>query len=344
MVKKITSLKEFTATGEYASVNDPVTPAGGANTSRAGDKKNGQLTADQIKNITPTQPAPNGAKAARPGDNKNGQTPEEIKKITPEGKSANLALTSKLSASSAVKEAFAELFNDSKASTDFIEKAEVVFEVAINEHIAEIMPKLNETYESKLTYQMETFVEETTDKMDSYLDFVTETYMTDNEIAIDGGIKVEIAESLLTGMKTLLNEHNIAFDEDYSSTLTTIEEELKAANLKLTEAVDENINLRQLIGKAEEEVVFDNITENLTDIEKDKITQLIEDFSFTDIDEYKKKLTIVKESFFNNNKGKTTKLLSENYAVDDINPIKVDDTTNVPIEIKSYVDAIAKSL
>ena len=183
-------------------------------------------------------------------------------------------------------------------SEEFREKAKMVFESALNSKVSEIHEALEAQYEIKLEEAKEGLKEALTDRVDSYLEYVAEEWMTENELAIEHGLKTEMTESFLSGMKGLFEEHYVTIPEDKYDVLESMVEKLDDMETKLNEQIDKNIGLNQRLSESVSDNILDQVSEGLAVTQKEKLSSLAESVEFESEEEYREKLETLKESYF----------------------------------------------
>lgn len=305
-------LDEVKATGEDSEANDPVTPAGG-------DPKKKNRKADMSKSVDP----------------KADEIEDDVK--TPQA-SADKKAPARKADKNGMKESVEEMFAGQDLSEDFKERATVVFEAAVNSRLLEEVERLEEEFEEKLEEQATAAVNELVENVDSYLDYVVEKWMEENELAIENGIRTEMAESFIAGLHDLFVEHNIEVPEDKVDAFAQMAEELEGKDAELNEAINDTIELRKQLAEAHKQDVFEEISEGLTDTQREKLAKLAEGVEFDDIEGYTAKVEIIKENYFG---GKT---LTE--EADEIDPIEEEatETQYVDPNVAQYAAAISKTL
>jgi hypothetical protein len=206
----------------------------------------------------------------------------------------------------------AGLFEGLDLSEDFKAKAELVFEAAVNEAAAVKAQEIVESVEADLKEQFETALneslEEIVENLDSYLDYVVQEWMQENKVAIESGIKVEMAESFMDGLKELFYEHNVAIDEETIDVVAELEEEVASAKEAANRAINESISLNEELQTLRSEKVFATMTEGLSATQVERFRVLSEKIDNTDLDTYAQDLATIKESFF---KKKTPVVIAE---------------------------------
>lgn len=234
-------------------------------------------------------------------------------------------------------EAVSEIFAGQDLSEDFMEKAGTIFEAAINERVADATVALEEAYEQKLEEELEGAVNELVEKIDEYLDYAVSHYMEENAIAIERGIQVEMAESFMSGLKGLFSEHNVTIDEESLDVVAEMAEDLEGLELKLNEAIEENISLKSQLQEAAAADVFATVAEGLTMSDVEKLSVLSEGFDYSDLETYSKKLEVIKENYFGSKKAVITEQHDEE-------PIEIAEEKYVDAGIAAVAAAISKSV
>jgi len=219
-------------------------------------------------------------------------------------------------------------------SEEFREKAKMVFESALNSKVSEIHEALEAQYEIKLEEAREGLKEALTDRVDSYLEYVAEEWMTENELAIEHGLKTEMTESFLSGMKGLFEEHYVTIPEDKYDVLESMVEKLDDMETKLNEQIDKNIGLNQRLSESVSDNILDQVSEGLAVTQKEKLASLAESVEFESEEEYREKLETLKESYFS--KAPTAKSEAPQTLSEGV------DTTDAPVA--SSMEAYLRTL
>ena len=234
-----------------------------------------------------------------------------------------------------VEEDVNALLGGEELSEEFREKAKVIFEAALNSKIKEIQETLEEQYAAKLEEEKEGLKDALTERVDAYLEYVCEEWMTENELAVEAGLKTEMTESFLSGMKGLFEEHYVTIPEDKYDVLESMVEKLDEMETKLNEQIDKNIGLNKRLAESTADVVLDQVSEGLAATQKEKLASLAESVEFESEDEYREKLETLKESYFSRStpaaKASAPQTLSEGV-----------DTTDAPVTagMDSYLKAL----
>ena len=197
-----------------------------------------------------------------------------------------------------VEEDVNALLGGEELSEEFREKAKMVFEAALSSKVAEIHEALEIQYETKLEEAKEGLKEALTERVDSYLEYVAEEWMTENELAIEHGLKTEMTESFLSGMKGLFEEHYVTIPEEKYDVLESMVAKLDDMETKLNEQIDKNIGLNKRLAESTADSVLSVVSEGLAATQKEKLASLAESVEFESEDEYREKLETLKESYF----------------------------------------------
>ena len=190
------------------------------------------------------------------------------------------------------------LLGGEELSEEFRQKAKVVFEAALSSKVTEIQEALEVQYEQKLEEARQGLKEALTERVDSYLEYVAEEWMTENELAIEHGLKTEMTESFLSGMKGLFEEHYVTIPEDKYDVLESMVAKLDDMETKLNEQIDKNIGLNKRLAESTADSVLSSVSEGLAATQKEKLASLAESVEFESEEEYREKLETLKESYF----------------------------------------------
>ena len=200
-----------------------------------------------------------------------------------------------------IEEDVEALLKGEELSEEFQEKARTIFETAIKAKVAEMKEEVQKQYENALVEEISTIKEELTDRVDAYLEYVADEWMSDNQIAIEKGLKTEMTESFLTGMKSLFEEHYVSIPEEKYDVLSTMVEKLDEMEDKLNEQIERNIALNQRLAESVADVIFSEVCEGLALSQKDKLASLAENVEFDSEDNYREKLVTLRNSYFPEN-------------------------------------------
>ena len=212
----------------------------------------------------------------------------------------------KIDLNSAIEEDVNALLSGEDLSEEFKEKAKVIFEASINAKITDIENQLNEEYNKKLTEEVETIKVELTERTDAYLEYVAQEWMEENAIAVEKGIKTEMTESFMEGMKKLFEEHYVTLPDDKYDVLENMVDKLDEMETKLNEQIEMYVALNQRLGESTAQTIFNNVAEGLAVSQKEKFRSLAESVEFESEESYRGKIETLKESYFGAKKTTTT--------------------------------------
>ena len=190
------------------------------------------------------------------------------------------------------------LLGGEELTEEFKEKAKTIFEAAINAKVAGIKEELEAQYASKLAEEIEAAKESLAERVDSYLEYVSDEWFEENALAIEAGLKTEMTESFLEGMKGLFEEHYVTIPEDKYDVLESMVEKLDDMEAKLNEQIEKNIGLNKRLSESVADGILDKVSEGLATTQKEKLASLSESVEFESEEEYREKLETLKESYF----------------------------------------------
>ena len=190
------------------------------------------------------------------------------------------------------------LVEGEELSEDFKAKAATIFEAAINSKVAGIKEELTASYEEKLVEEVASIKEELKDRVDSYLEYVADEWVAENQLAVESGLKEEMTESFISGMKSLFEEHYVTIPEEKYDVIESMVDKLDEMEGKLNEQIEKNIALNKRLAESVSDVVFADVTDGLAQTQKDKLAGLVENVEFESETAYREKLETLKESYF----------------------------------------------
>ena len=190
-------------------------------------------------------------------------------------------------------------------SEEFKAKAKTIFEAALNSKVAEVKVALEEQYAEKLAEEIETAKASLAERVDSYLEYVADEWFTENQLAVENGLKEELTESFLGGMKSLFEEHYVTIPEDKYDVLESMVEKLDDMETKLNEQIEKNISLNSRLGESVADGILADVSEGLAETQKEKLASLSESVEFESEESYREKLETLKESYFPNSSPAT---------------------------------------
>jgi len=229
--------------------------------------------------------------------------------------------------------------SDADLSEEFKDKAATIFEAAVKTRIQEQTKILEAQYEEKLSAETETVKEAMVEKVDSYLNYVVEEWMKENELAVERGIRTEIAEDFITGLKDLFKEHYIDVPEEKYNVLDDLTNQNKKLEEKLNEQIAKNVDLSKEVSSSAKSKAINEVASDLADTEKEKFEKMAENVEYDSADKFKEKLETIKESYFPKTK------IEETASKDEVDSV----AANAPIEsntdaMAAYTAAITKNL
>ena len=183
-------------------------------------------------------------------------------------------------------------------SEEFQEKARMIFETAINSKVAVIKEEMEKKYEEALQEGLEASKIELTERVDSYLEYVAGEWLEENSLAVEQGLKAEMSESFLTGMKSLFEEHYVSIPEDKYDVLESMVNKLDDMEEKLNEQIDKNVNLTKRLSESKSDGILSDVSEGLAVTQKDKLASLAESVEFESETDYREKLVTLRNSYF----------------------------------------------
>ena len=205
-----------------------------------------------------------------------------------------------------IEEDIEALLAGEELSEEFQQKARTIFEAAITSKIAEVKEEVEQQYEKALTEEISTLKSELTERVDAYLEYVADEWVSENELALERGLKSEMTDSFLSGMKSLFEEHYVSIPEDKYDVLNNMVDKLDEMENKLNEQIDKNVALKKRLSESTSDVIFAEVTEGLAITQKEKLTSLAENVEFESEDNYREKLVTLRDSYFSTEKQKDT--------------------------------------
>ena len=183
-------------------------------------------------------------------------------------------------------------------SEEFKAKAKTIFEAALNSKVAEVKVALEEQYAEKLAEEIDAAKASLAERVDSYLEYVADEWFVENQLAVENGLKEELTESFLGGMKSLFEEHYVTIPEDKYDVLESMVEKLDDMETKLNEQIEKNIGLNKRLGESVANGILESVADGLASTQKEKLATLAESVEFESETEYREKLETLRESYF----------------------------------------------
>ena len=289
------------------------------------------------KNAAKADPMPTGN--ATPGTLSQGDDVEieDSQEVVSEDQSEEATEEAIVDESINIEDDVNALLGGEELSEEFKEKAKTIFEAALNSKIKEIQDTLEIQYEQKLNEEKEELKVSLQERVDSYLEYVAEEWMTENQLAIEHGLKTEMTESFLSGMKGLFEEHYVTIPEDKYDVLESMVEKLDDMETKLNEQIDKNIGLNKRLGESVATGILESVSDGLAATQKEKLASLAESVEFESEQKYREKLEVLKESYFARTTNESAKEISKAQTLSE----GVDST---PAPVSTGMDAYLNAL
>jgi hypothetical protein len=206
------------------------------------------------------------------------------------------------------------LLGGEELTEEFKAKAKTIFEAAINAKVAEIRATIEEEHEARISEELAEEKEALQERVDSYLEYVSDEWMEENVLAIEHGLKTELTESFLSGMKSLFETNYVSIPDDKYDVLESMVEKLDDMETKLNEQIEKNITLNRSLAEATADGILDTVSDGLASTQKEKLASLAESVEFESETEYREKLETLKESYFPKSSSAKTETLTEGEA------------------------------
>jgi len=190
------------------------------------------------------------------------------------------------------------LLDGEELSEEFQLKARTIFEAALRSKVSEIKESIEDQYARALVEEVEEIKTELNERVDSYLEYVADEWFTENSLAIEQGLKAELTESFIQGMKGLFEDHYVEIPEDKYDVLDSMVEKLDEMETKLNEQIEKNVSLNKRLSESVADGIFEQVSGGLAATQKDKLASLAESVEFESESEYRGKLETLKESYF----------------------------------------------
>ena len=224
------------------------------------------------------------------------------------------------------------LLGGQELSEEFREKAKTIFEAALKSKVTELREAMDAHYEAKLVEEVEGMKDELVERVDSYLEYVADEWLQENALQVERGIRTEMTESFLEGMRGLFEEHYVSIPEDKYDVVENMVDKLDEMESKLNEQIEKNITITKSLSEATAGGIVSNVSEGLTTVQKEKLASLAESVEFESEESYTEKLETLKESYFKTSpKRSDTEVLTEEAAAAPV-------TTNA---MSAYIQALS---
>ena len=212
-----------------------------------------------------------------------------------------------------VEEDIEALIAGEELSEEFQEKARTIFHTAIKAKVAELTEEVKASQEEKIAEEVAQYKSILQERVDSYLEYVADEWMNENKLAAENGLKTEMTESFLSGMKGLFEDHYVTIPEEKYDVLNSMVDKLDDMEEKLNEQIEKNVALNRRLAESTADVIFTDVGDGLAETQKEKLAGLAENLEFESEESYREKLETLKESYFPSQTGKrdTSENLSE---------------------------------
>jgi len=200
-----------------------------------------------------------------------------------------------------VEEDINALISGEELSEEFQEKARTIFETAIRTKIAEIKEEMKSEYEQALVEEVAAVKAELSERTDAYLEYVADEWMSENQLAVEHGLKTEMTESFLSGMRGLFEDHYVTIPEEKYDVIHSMVEKLDEMEDKLNEQINKNVALNKRLSESVADVILADVSEGLALSQKEKLASLAENVEFESESNYREKLETLRDSYFSNN-------------------------------------------
>ena len=207
------------------------------------------------------------------------------------------------------------LLGGQELSEEFREKAKTIFEAALKSKVTELREAMDAHYEAKLVEEVEGMKDELIERVDSYLEYVADEWLQENALQVERGIRTEMTETFLAGMRSLFEDHYVSIPEDKYDVVESMVDKLDEMELKLNEQIEKNITITKSLSEATADGIVSEVSEGLSSTQKEKLASLAEGVGFESEESYKEKLETLKESYFKTSpKRSDTEVLTEENA------------------------------
>ena len=239
----------------------------------------------------------------------------------------------KATPTASVKEHLGTLFSGEELSEEFKDKASTVFEAAVTMRVDELRSELHEEVDG----QLEEAKAEMAEKLDQYLSYVVENWMKENQVAIEAGIKTDVTESFMSGLKELFETHYVTMPDESYDLIEGLNDKIDALEEKLNESTEKNVELSQGLIKAQCEALYEAAAKDMTQSDESRFRGLVESLDFDNVEDFNDKLSTLKENFFDVEETVATPLVEELASSEE-------DAVNESIELTPTMEAYSKAL
>ena len=224
-------------------------------------------------------------------------------------------------------------------SEEFQEKARTIFETAIRSKVSEIKEQIQESYENALIEEVEIIKQGLIERVDAYLEYVADEWVSENALAIEAGLKTEMTESFLEGMKSLFEDHYVSIPEEKYDVIESMVDKLDEMEEKLNEQIEKNVALNNRLAESVADVIFGDVSEGLALSQKDKLASLAENVEFDSEANYRGKLVTLRESYFPSNTS-TPREVTENLSEE----VEYSDAPQISGAMERYLSVLSRTI
>ena len=224
-------------------------------------------------------------------------------------------------------------------SEEFQEKARTIFETAIRSKVSEIKEQIEATYENALIEEVEIIKQGLIERVDAYLEYVADEWVSENALAIEAGLKTEMTESFLEGMKSLFEDHYVSIPEEKYDVIESMVDKLDEMEEKLNEQIEKNVALNNRLAESVADVIFGDVSEGLALSQKDKLASLAENVEFDSEANYREKLVTLRESYFPSNTS-TPREVTENLSEE----VEYSDAPQISGAMERYLSVLSRTI
>lgn len=314
--------------------------------SREGDDKNanqGSIVAKDVKQNTIAAKAP-------PGAAPNFTTVADLTSVVnmPNGK-GNVAMESVEDDSSDEDEVqdqkidLSPIFGED-LSEEFKEKATSIFEAAVVARVNAEMESITEALETKFAQDLSEAQELMVEKIDSYLNYVVENWMAENELAIESGLRTEIAEDFIQGLKSLFKEHYVEVPEEKYDVIGELQTKAEELETKLDEAIGINVDLNKTVVELKRKAIEEELSKDLADTETEKLSKLLEGVAFESDSLYREKVKVIKENYFPKKSLTESKAPVQTTLIEDMSESQTNEEVSSDSPVSHYAAALSRTM
>ena len=238
-----------------------------------------------------------------------------------------------------VEEDVNALFAGEELSEEFQDKARTIFETAIKSKVEEVKEQIQVQYQAQLVEEVAAVKTELTERVDSYLEYVAQEWLEENQLAIEHGLKTEMTESFLTGMKSLFEDHYVTIPEEKYDVIESMVDKLDEMESKLNEQIDKNVALNKRLAESTADVIFAEVAEGLAVTQKEKLASLAENVEFDSEETYREKLVTLRNSYFSESATSAQREVAEEVEVAE----ETQESQSVSPLMESYLSVLQRA-